>query len=233
MGFFAFRTEKNEPIPATQSGMDSVPVYLVRPSGDNSPLWGYDGYGRFSNTLPDGHPGVRDGVLDLKLYMVEANADFLADRGIDVGRMNDKGLEELGSLLIEGDVYRDTETGELWSVLYNYKPIIGGHAFFGNFAQVIPELGGSANDLLENGRLEAVDIRELFDLPAVLKFSYDPRARYEDLPEATPCPDQGLFDAEDLCLDYPTLFVPYGHAAAMSNLEHNFDDDDFDDSPGL
>jgi len=50
--------------------------------------------------------------------------------------------------------------------------------------------------LVESGRLAKRDISEVVTIPYPLKFSFDPDAKYEDLPAAKNCPDQGFFYEE-------------------------------------
>ncbi len=65
----------------------------------------------------------------------------------------------------------------------------------GNYATPLPGYDMSANDLVKAGRI----VKERLPVAMPLKFSFDPAARYEDLPPSEDCPNQGYLveDEED------------------------------------
>lgn len=183
MGFFSWKTcDTDESIPAAGSGRPMKPVYLLQPNGQ-PPVKEecYEGYGVF-------------GGLDTFSWLVNTNAAAL---GIDLSKLDDDDVRSLGISLDVGHVCKDIKTGEIWSVFQDATSLVGGRYFAGNYAQVIPELGASASDLMASGRFKSVDIKEIVDLKYPLKFSFNPKAAYEDLPASEICPDQGFFYEDD------------------------------------
>ncbi len=185
MGFFSWKTaDTAESIPAAASGRAMRPVYLLQPNGQ-SPIKEdcYEGHGVFSGQ-------------DAFEWLTKTNADAL---DIDLSKLDSDAMRGLGISMDVGHVCVDTECRVIWSVFQDARQLVGGKYFAGNYAEVIPELGGSANDLMKSGRLQSVDIKDIINPPYPLKFSFNPKAVYEDLPASDICPDQGYFyeDEED------------------------------------
>ncbi len=183
MGFFSWKTcDTEQSIPAAASGRPMKPVYLLQPNGQ-PPIKEdcYEGYGVFAG-------------LDTFTWLARTNAEAL---GLDLSKYDNDAMRGLGISMDVGHICKDTETGEIWSVFQDATPLVGGKYFAGNYAQVIPELGASANDLMASGRFRSVDIKEVISLPYPLKFSFNPKAVYEDMPASEICPDQGFFYEDD------------------------------------
>ncbi len=125
--------------------------------------------------------------------------DWLVNQNAPKGR-----VEELlqhpwyGVQLSTGlEYYRDVETGDRFCVFHTGPCAIdpGIREYACSYATPLPGYGMSANDLAASGRI----VRESLPIEFPLKFSFDPDARYEDLPASESCPVQGYFygDEED------------------------------------
>lgn len=182
MGFFSWETcDSKESIPAAASGREMKPVYLLQPNGEppiKEPC--YEGSGWFGEV--NAYAWLADmNVGPLGLDIPETDGDFLS----------------LGISLGVGVVLRDTVTGEYWRIFHTGPRVIKCWTFAGTYADIIPEFGKTANDLVEEGRMEMVPIADAVGLPFPLKFSFDPNAVYEDFPESARCPHQGYFYDDD------------------------------------
>lgn len=179
MGFFSWKTcDTNESIPVAASGRVDKPVYLLQPNGQapiEEPC--YEGYGEF-------------GGVDANVWLAKANAPLL---GIDSSGMDEDEVRSIGISLDVGTAIIDTETKQIWSIFNDDRAIVGGNFFAGTYDEVIPELGDTANNLAKSGRFKSVHIRDLIDLKYPLKFSFDPKAVYEEHEASAICEHQGYF----------------------------------------
>ena len=179
---------------------DKKPVYLLQPGG-RAPIeeTNYDGYGMF-------------GGVDAHEWLFNENAELFGITPVDLEGLSQRRAEyqyvedtepltdkeeamleqfrERGISLDIGDAFRDTTTGEMWSVLTDDRVLVGGKFFPDRFDVEIPEFGACMNDLVKSGRFETVRIRDLVDHKP-LKFSHNKAAVYEELPASTQCPRQG------------------------------------------
>jgi hypothetical protein len=179
MGFYSFKTaDTKQSIPNVHSGRDIRTVYLLQPEGKPHIVeTAYDGYGDF-------------GGVNVHTWLAEANAKAL---GYDTSKLSEQDVFLLGVSLDCGHVCEDTQTGEFWHIFSDARTLIPGHFAALRYDEVIPELGDSANNLLESGRLVSRDISDVVEVPYPLKFSFDKNAVYEDLPASESCPFQGYF----------------------------------------
>lgn len=179
MGFFSWKTsDTKESIPAEASGRLMRTVYLLQPNGlppISEPY--YQGYGVF-------------GGVDVYHWLPRMNAQAL---DLDLSNVDEDTLRSIGIQMDVGHVFKDTETGKIWHIYHDSRALIDGEYFAGSFVDFIPELNGSANQLIGNGRLKQFAISDLVDWPYKLKFSFSKDAVYEDLPPSENCPDQGYF----------------------------------------
>lgn len=187
MGFFSWKTSDTEESIANDHTGHCRPVYLLQPGGQE-PICepAYEGYGIF-------------GGVDAYEWAARANvpAEVLAG-------MTDDQVRDLGLIMTDGTVLRDTHTGELWSIRRHVPAGIGVNVY--NFPHdwrtVIPELGMSPSDLRSQGRFEQVRLRDLLEIKYPLKFSFDKDTVYEDVKPAKNCPHQGYFFPEPEEDDY-------------------------------
>lgn len=183
MGYFSWKTaDTNESIGNVASPRPAPTVYMLAPNG--KPPYAetaYEGYGRFADK--DAHE-----------YLLEINAE---DLGIDFDSLTHEERRLAGIGLAVGDVYVHADTGERWHIFHDYRRIIDGNYFRGNYAQVVPELGDTPNNLIERGVLLRRDIKEELGVRFPLKFSFNRNAVYEDLPASEDCPYQGFFFPEE------------------------------------
>lgn len=185
MGFFSWKTDTNESIWNAHTDRCKTVYLLERDGKPNIKEHSYDGYGVF-------------GGVHVHEWLVRNNAHLL--NGIDLDALTEEEINLLGIGLDVGNVYRDTQTQAFWHVFHDCRTLVPGNYFAGRFDEVIPELGLSANDLLESGRFERCDICDVLKERGdfyPLKFSFDPNARYEALPASASCPNQGYFDWDE------------------------------------
>lgn len=174
MGYVSWLTaDTRESIPVRYSDREQRTVYLLQPNGA-PPIaeTHYQGFGGF-------------GGISVYDWLVDHNAP--ADR-----------IEELRDdmwfpvqLSTGMRYFRDVETGDRFCVFHTgpcaIDPTIAAHRC--TYADPLPGYGVSANDLVEQGRI----VKEFLPVAFPLKFSFDPAARYEDLPPSDSCPDQGFY----------------------------------------
>lgn len=182
MGFFSWLTaDTGESIANCYSVRLVRPVYLLQPYG-KAPIEepAYDGYGNFGEV----------NALD---WLARAN---LADD--QLAKMTKGQIRTAGIALDVGHLYRDVESKKLFSIFHGYGFLIDGVIDFpGRFDEIIPGYGRPLQ-LINSGRFVAIPVREFFPAFKPLKFSFNPKAVYEDLPASEQCPHQGYFyDEED------------------------------------
>jgi hypothetical protein len=179
MGYFSWKTADTDLTIANEATGLSRPVYMLQPNGKEPILErSYEGYGEF-------------GGVDAYVWLAENNLpkDMLDE-------MDDEEKRNLGIGMDVGQVYRHAKTDTYWSIFHNYSPLVEGCKYHqGRYDSIIPELGKSANELLESGEFEEVELSALIKNP--LKFSFSPDAVYEDLPASKNCPEQGYFLSEE------------------------------------
>lgn len=166
------------------------PVYMLRPDGEDPiPEPAYEGYGEF-------------GGVDAYEQLYLQNRRLLPGDLQDLNSAEDKRL--VGIALDYGDYYLDRITSRPY-IIFHRSPLSDwlcknrNFRFFpGNYSEAIPELGLSANDLIDQGRFEGpVPIRDLVidaDAYKPLKFSFDGACVYEDCPPSDIAENQGYFD---------------------------------------
>lgn len=178
MGYVSWLTaDTRESIPVSDFVDTPRTVYLLQPNGA-PPIAepAYEGYCRIG--------GVS--VFD---WLVDHNAP--ADR-IEELRRHPWYPTMLSTSL---RYFRDVETGDRFCVFHTaanaVDPTIVAHLC--TYAEPLPGYGISANDLRKQGRI----VEESLPIAVPLKFSYDPAARYEDLPASEDCPHQGVYYDHD------------------------------------
>lgn len=186
MGFFSKLTaDTNETIPSIHVAQ-SKPAYLLQPNGQK-PIEEcfYEGYGEF-------------GGIDWFVWLAKVNAETLK---LDLDSLSEDELRNIGIGIDSGRVLKDVDTGEFWLIFHPFEQAVGDvkvNYFKGTYAEVIPELGDSANNLTKSGRLVEVPIYELNPSLHSIKISHNPDAVYEDLPASPDCPYQGFFLPESM-----------------------------------
>lgn len=181
MGFFSWLTsDSKESIRNIHTGEDRS-VYLLQPDGA-APIRedAYEGYGVF-------------GGIDAYAWLGKANLP--QDRVID---FDDEELRDAGIALDCGNLLR-LHDGRLLSVFHDSRKLCAAlgltvEHFPGRYDEPIPSCNGkSANAMTVTGIAQTIRLRDLLVMYHPLKFSFDPAARYEDLPAAENDPDQGFF----------------------------------------
>lgn len=179
MGYVSWLTaDTRESIPILDSGREQRTVYLLQPNG--APPIADDAY---EGETVFGGVSVFD-------WLVRQNAP--ADRLDELLAHPWYGVQ----LSTDLSYFRDVETGDRFCVFHTgpnaVDPTIVAHRC--TYATPLPGYGISANDLVEQGRI----VKEFLPVAFPLKFSFDPAARYEDLPASEDCPHQGIYyDDED------------------------------------
>lgn len=182
MGYFSWLTsDRKEGIRIAAAGEHPRPVYLLQPGGQppiEEPA--YAGYGEFG-----GENAYR------WLARMNLPADKLA--GFTPDELYDAGVSlEVGTLLRLG------ENGRLISVFHGDPKFFEAlgldvYCFKGTWDAPIPEFKRSANELVKAGLAKIVRNQDVFPLRYPLKFSFDRKASYEDLPAAEVDPNQGFY----------------------------------------
>jgi hypothetical protein len=108
-----------------------------------------------------------------------------------VPTLTDEQLFSAGLLMGTGRYFVDAHTGQKLAFFHEGADLIDPEIAFHRitYAEPVPGYDGkSANDLIAAGHLTPTE----YDVRFPLKFSFDPNARYEDLPAAKNCPHQGF-----------------------------------------
>jgi len=179
MGFFSWKTSEDKvSIPNVHSGRPISTVYLVQPNG-RPPISesAYGGHGYF-------------GGINAYEWIVENNQDMFS---VELSQLSDEEKYMLGVNMLHGHVCRDTQTGEIWHIFFDARNVVPGNYASKTWADNVPGYGENANDLLASGRFEKVEICDVINLKYPLKFSFNPKAVYEEIPSSECCPDQGYF----------------------------------------
>lgn len=177
MGFFSWKTsDEGVSVANTYSGVEPIPVYLLRPDG-KKPIKeeAYEGYGDFG--------GVDVFEILARDNLPEAMANTLSLEK----------LREIGIGVDCGSYYIHKETGQKWTVFHDYSALLDGegHHYPGGYDGIVKEFGKSFNEMIANGDVEEKSISDLIQYP--LKLSFDPNADYHSLPASELCPQQGYF----------------------------------------
>ena len=190
MGFFSWQTaDTQESIPNIHSGHHKGPVYLLQPHGKppiREPR--YDGYGDFNG-------------ISAYEWLAKANLPQNVTSGA-----NSNELYLWGVSLALGEWYVHAATGKNYTCFEQFDDVIlAAHgAQIGErplhlgcrFDEPLDAFSGQTmNEAIAAGTVTS----HRLDLPYPLKFSFDPEARYEDLPASQNCPQQGFFydDSDD------------------------------------
>ncbi|MFW6046761.1 MAG: hypothetical protein ACOCP4_03115 [Candidatus Woesearchaeota archaeon] len=142
----------------------------------------YDGYGNFGGV--DAHEWLALNNLPKDVLMKldkDENLKSLRSAGID---------------LSFGKIFKDKETGKLWTVFRkSFLSLMNKDIehFTGTYSEIIPEIGKTPNELIENGRFIKFPVNEFIRIKKPLKFSFNENAKYEELPASKDCPNQGYF----------------------------------------
>jgi len=187
MGVFSWITsDTKRSIPAWGSGRAPIPVYLLSPTGERYQETDYDGYGIF-------------GGVDAYEMVAKWNAEHL--KLIDWFKNAD--LEErrsLGIFLTVGSVYEDVETGQRWSVMFNFPCFEDWDIKVapGNYGQPIGDGLPTPNALISAKRWRILDPVDVGLLKYPIKLVQSPDISYDAVAASEPCPNQGFFyDDED------------------------------------
>lgn len=171
MGYFSWRTADTK-----RSIRLGSQVFLLQPGGEPSIAEAcYGGYGRFGDV---------DACFWLALKNLPANQS---------SSMSDDDLRDVGLSMLHGEVFRDTRTGELWSIFKDRRLLVGGRFFAGTFSDSCEEWRCSPAAAIEAGILERVPVSSIFEIRFPLKFSFSPDQIYERLPASKICDKQGFF----------------------------------------
>lgn len=174
MGYLSWLTaDTRESIPNRYSRREQRTVYLIQPNGA-PPIAesSYGGYGAFGG---------------ISVY------DWLFDRNTPADRVDELRDDMWYTVQLSTGMryFRDVETGKRFCVFHTgpcaMDPSIV--AYHCTYAARLPGYGISANDLRAQGRI----VEEYLPIAFPLKFSFDPAARYEDLPASEQCPHQGIY----------------------------------------
>ncbi|MEE8428312.1 MAG: hypothetical protein V3S33_02260 [Gammaproteobacteria bacterium] len=195
MGFFSWKTaDTGESIANAYADHPNAgrTVYLLQPGdeplsqssfitqhpGDNGVMSGYEGYGMF-------------GGVDAYVWLAQHN-DNLELKLEDKDELRSMGIE-----LTFGKYYIDTQTKEMWAYGAHTEILrskVDIKSFPGGFETVIPEIGLKPNELIACHRFQERPSTDfLGKVKAPLKFSFNQRANYRELPASKNCPEQGYW----------------------------------------
>ena len=189
MGFFSWKTaDSGESIANAHIGF-CRPVYLLQPGGE-PPIAepSYDGYGHFGS--------------------VDA-FEWLARYNLPEDRLRALTEEEdlrMAGIMLDSDRshFLDTVTRLKVAIFHDASLVDPTIRFLNvNYAQPLPDFGNkSANEHIESGRFKPM----AFEVAFPLKFSFNPKAVYEDLPASKSDPAQGYFYDEDEIAELETAY---------------------------
>jgi len=171
MGFFSWKTSDTKETIWNRYTNNCRGVYLLCPDGKHIYEPAYEGYGVF-------------GGVDAHVWLAEHN--------LDTSGMSEEQKRNAGINLFCGDYYLEKETGIKW--VYGSTMIDGSKSFKGNFETVQDEFSMTPNQAISSGLLEKRPIAELFDIKYPLKFSFNKKAKYDELPAAEDDDRQGYWD---------------------------------------
>jgi len=180
MGFFSWLTsDTKKAIRNIHTGQCKA-VYLLQPNGA-PPIKEaeYEGYGVFGGI--DAYQWLaRENIPAAKLKLFAHDDDKIRSIGI---------LIDCGNLL-------KMNNGALYSIFHGDADTLGALGIEvkmvpGTWDAPIPEYGVSANDLVASGAATVIPISGIFHIRYPIKLSFNPEAKYEDLPAAENDPDQG------------------------------------------
>lgn len=188
MGFFSWKTADDKVSIMNCYTPDCRVVYLLQPNGKPSIMEdSYEGYGVFGDT-------------NAYEWLLEENAEHL---GLNLDGLDSEQVYMAGVHLAVGSFCKDIATGEYWVyerdkscfelLVSSVEPdaVIN---TFANWGSKIPRYGVSANELVEAGKLHNADVSEMLEIKYPIKLSFNPEAKYEDLPASEICPNQGYFN---------------------------------------
>lgn len=178
MGFFSYLTaDKKQSIANRHSEIGASTVYLLQPH-NRAPITesAYDGYGDF-------------GGVNVFFWLARMNAK---QYGVSIKGYDDEQLASLGQAISYCTVCRDVHSGDIWHVWADYRNLVPGKYFKGNWGAIIPEFGQSANQLIESGRWVEIELNQINPPKYPIKLSHNREAVYADLPESESCPYQGF-----------------------------------------
>lgn len=192
MGMFSWLTADTD-VSISSSHNAMPPVYLLQPGG-KEPIMEelYDGYGHF-------------GGVDAYEWLAKENlSPELLKAYLDDSPRNE--LRVLGIGLEMGRYFYCPETGDNWVVFHvGYAWLLpNAKAHYGTYEEIIEGFGASANDLIKTGRFVEKRFSDSVRYP--LKFSFNPKAKYEDLPASEGCENQGFLYEVD---EYQSLETIY------------------------
>lgn len=170
MGFFSWKTsDTGESIASSHSNRPTKPVYLLQPNG-KAPICelDYEGYGVF-------------GGVNVYEWLAEVN--FGNKSLVNVAISADCGKYYVDDNAVYLCAVHLSEA-EFRQVVKTDKKVV----VFETYAALLPN-GMTPNQCIEAGLWREAQI----PLTYPLKFSFDPNARYEDLPAAESCEYQGFF----------------------------------------
>jgi hypothetical protein len=197
MGYYSFLTaDTRESIPVVDSGLPIRTVHLLQPDGlppISEPA--YEGRGVF------GGVECYEWIARMNLPADAVPMDAVASEESSerpLRRLTDDQLHAVGLSLSCGRYFVHPASGDRFCIFHEgpdlVDPTIVRHAI--TYSAPVPGYGRSANDMVADGTIED----RHFEIARPLKLSFDPTARYEDLPASEDCPHQGIYypDEDDL-----------------------------------
>jgi hypothetical protein len=231
MGFFSKkRAEDGKSIPVMASGLPQKVHYMLQPNGEPSiPCGAYEGYGNWSG-------------IDWHVWMTEMNGPAL---GLKTNEMSFEQRRMAGIAMNVGDVFKDTDTGQIWWIGKDHGLAKPEHNVFpGNYGAAITGYNDQTpNDLVSSGKWQSVPVKEVLEIPYPIKISAHKDAVYEDLPASGDCEYQGYWypnDAKEFReatgLDIEAVYPDYDpHLDGMMDQDdvamNSIFDDEEDDYP--
>lgn len=169
MGMFSWRTADTDETIVVGA---SKPVYLLQPNNREPFVEScYEGYGVF-------------GGMDAYVWLAKMNSPLA------VSTDDLEALRLIGIGLDVGKLYLDRETGIKWTIFHPW--MVGVNHWDGTYEDVIPGFDKTPNELIAEGRFQPQWVRDVQGLPYPLKFSFNPKAVYDELPESPSAENQGF-----------------------------------------